>query len=133
MYRGELVPLVDQRVAVSLNEHARQAEQQLDGRIASMLAEYTATTQQRLGPAVGENTGRATNALQTIAALVNKFGELAEALAKQARGDGKQENLAEEFADVMAWLATLANITDVDLTQAIHDKYISDGGPEGTK
>jgi NTP pyrophosphatase (non-canonical NTP hydrolase) len=43
------------------------------------------------------------------------------------------ENLAEEFADVLAWLATLANITGIDLTQAIHDKYIKDGGPEGTK
>ena len=42
-------------------------------------------------------------------------------------------NLRDEFADVLAWLATLANITGVDLTQAIHDKYIKDGGPEGTK
>ena len=33
----------------------------------------------------------------------------------------------------MAWLATLANITGVDLESAIQRKYIDDGGPEGTK
>ncbi|HIA71958.1 MAG TPA: hypothetical protein EYO01_04590, partial [Phycisphaerales bacterium] len=42
-------------------------------------------------------------------------------------------NLNEEFADVLAWLVTLANITEIDLTQAIQNKYIKDGGPEGTK
>jgi NTP pyrophosphatase (non-canonical NTP hydrolase) len=43
---------------------------------------------------------------------------------------------AEEFgelAEALAWLATLANVTDVDLTKAIHRKYIADGGPGGTK
>jgi len=62
-----------------------------------------------------------------------EIGELAEALAKLARGDGDADNLAEEFADVLAWLATLANITEVDLSKAIQDKYINDGGPPGTK
>jgi hypothetical protein len=33
----------------------------------------------------------------------------------------------------MAWLATLANIAGVDLERAIHAKYLSDGGPKGTK
>ena len=49
------------------------------------------------------------------------------------RGDGDQDHLAEEFADVLAWLTTLANITDVDLTEAVRRKYIEGGGPEGTK
>ncbi len=62
-----------------------------------------------------------------------EIGELAEALGLRERGDGDQANLEEEFADVMAWLATLANITGVDLESAIHRKYIDDGGPEGTK
>ena len=44
-----------------------------------------------------------------------------------------EENLAEEFADVFAWLTTIANIHEVDLEAAIRDKYIQDGGPEGTK
>jgi len=34
---------------------------------------------------------------------------------------------------VLAWLATLANILEVDLTQAVINKYVTDGGPEGTK
>jgi len=79
------------------------------------------------------DTDAARGVAPTFLWFAEEFGELAEALAKQARGDGKQENLAEEFADVLAWLATLANITGVDLTEAINDKYIEDGGPEGTK
>lgn len=70
---------------------------------------------------------------KTFLWLSEEFGELAEALGKYERGDPNMDNLSEEFADVLAWLATLANITQVDLTQAIHMKYIEDGGPEGTK
>lgn len=62
-----------------------------------------------------------------------EVGELAEALGHRERGDGDPANLEEEFADVMAWLTTLANITGVDLEAAIHRKYIDQGGPEGTK
>ena len=40
---------------------------------------------------------------------------------------------AREFADVIAWLTTIANIHDVDLEAAIRNKYVQDGGPEGTK
>ena len=65
--------------------------------------------------------------------LAEEYGELAHALGKFDSGEPDMENLAEEFADVLAWLATLANITGIDLTQAIHDKYIKHGGPEGTK
>ncbi len=50
--------------------------------------------------------------------LMEEVGELASAL----RGDDKQ-NLAEEFADVIAWLATIANVADVDLNQALLAKY----------
>ena len=38
--------------------------------------------------------------------FAEEFGELATALAHQARGDGDEDNLEGEFADVMAWLAT---------------------------
>ena len=49
--------------------------------------------------------------------FVEEVGELASALA------GKdQSNKEEEFADVLAWLCTLANINDVDLERAI-EKY----------
>jgi NTP pyrophosphatase (non-canonical NTP hydrolase) len=62
-----------------------------------------------------------------------EVGELAEALARRERGDGDMANLKEEFADVLAWLATIANICEVDLEEAIEQKYIADGGPKGTK
>ena len=64
--------------------------------------------------------------------LAEEIGELASALADANRAK-RPENLAEEFADVFAWLTTIANIHDVDLEAAIRDKYIQDGGPEGTK
>ncbi len=62
-----------------------------------------------------------------------EVGELAHALGKRQRGDGDDANLREEFADVMAWLATLANITGVDLEAAIRDKYMTGPGPQGVK
>ena len=65
--------------------------------------------------------------------LAEEFGELAEAIAKQQRGDGDQASLEEEFADMLAWLATMANITGVDLAKAVENKYVRDGGPKGTK
>jgi len=43
-----------------------------------------------------------------------EVGELASAIAKNDR-----DNLPEEFADVFAWLVTLANVMDVDLQTAI--------------
>lgn len=70
---------------------------------------------------------------KTFLWLSEEFGELAHALGKFERGDPDLDNLSEEFADVFAWLTTLANITDIDLTEAIHEKYIKDGGPEGNK
>ena len=46
--------------------------------------------------------------------FVEEVGELASALG----GDSQPEK-QEEFADVFAWLCTLANINDVDLESAI--------------
>jgi NTP pyrophosphatase (non-canonical NTP hydrolase) len=50
--------------------------------------------------------------------FMEEVGELAAAL----RG-GTQEEKTLEFADVLAWLATLANIAGVDLAEAIQAKY----------
>ena len=50
--------------------------------------------------------------------LMEEVGELASAL----RSDDKQ-NLEEEFADVIAWLATIANVAGVDLNAALQGKY----------
>ena len=57
-----------------------------------------------------------------------EIGELARALARDDR-----QNLEEEFADVLAWLCTLANINDVDLAAAVRRKYLSDKPPQGHK
>ena len=62
-----------------------------------------------------------------------EVGELAEAFGRRERGDGDEANLREEFADVLAWLTTLANICEVDLEAAIREKYLADGGPKGVK
>lgn len=50
--------------------------------------------------------------------LVEEIGELAAALR-----DGTQEERAAEFADVLAWLTTIANIVEIDLTEAVAGKY----------
>ncbi len=60
--------------------------------------------------------------------FVEEVGELATALQ-----DSDQKNREEEFADVLAWLCTLANINNVDLAKALEDKYFKDGGPKGYK
>ncbi|MEM1213684.1 MAG: MazG nucleotide pyrophosphohydrolase domain-containing protein [Planctomycetota bacterium] len=68
--------------------------------------------------------------------LIEEVGELATALHK-ADGQGGEtsgdDDPAGEFADVLAWLCTLANINDIDLEQAIRDKYLTGDGPKGTK
>ena len=50
--------------------------------------------------------------------LMEEVGELASALR-----EGPDENLSEEFADVLAWLTTIANVAGVDLTAAVTAKY----------
>ncbi len=52
--------------------------------------------------------------------FIEEVGELASALAA-----GSKENKQEEFADVFAWLCTLANISNVDLEKACA-KYTGD-------
>jgi NTP pyrophosphatase (non-canonical NTP hydrolase) len=50
--------------------------------------------------------------------FTEEIGELASAL----RGGTHQEQ-KEEFADVIAWLSTMANVVGVDLAAAIAEKY----------
>jgi len=78
-------------------------------------------------------TDSARGAPATFLWFAEEIGELAHAIARVQRGDGDRDNLHEEFADVLAWLTTLANILDVDLTRAVLQKYIEAGGPKGTK
>ncbi len=46
--------------------------------------------------------------------LVEEIGELSRAMR-----DGNRDSLREEFADVLAWLASLANLYDIDLGAAV--------------
>jgi len=50
--------------------------------------------------------------------LMEEVGELAAALRH-----GSPEELAAEFADVLAWLVTIANVAHVDLEKAVTKKY----------
>ena len=54
----------------------------------------------------------------TMLWMVEEIGELAEAVRR-----GEKEGLEEEMADVLAWLASLANLLDVDLEKAVAAKY----------
>ena len=54
----------------------------------------------------------------TLSWLADELEELKEAL----KGNDK-EATEKEFADVIAWLASLANITGIDLEKAAINKY----------
>ena len=57
-------------------------------------------------------------ALETYMWLKEEVDELWEAAQK-----GKRRALEEEFSDVIAWLASLANVLNVDLEKATLNKY----------
>ena len=78
-------------------------------------------------------TDRARGVPGTFLWLSEEIGELAHALGRREQGKEDRENLAEEFADVLAWLTTLANVCDIDLVQALAAKYLAGGGPKGVK
>jgi NTP pyrophosphatase (non-canonical NTP hydrolase) len=71
---------------------------------------------------------RARGSAETFLWFIEEVGELATALHGTDRA-----NLEEEFADVLAWLCTLANISDVDLAAAVSRKYLGDEPPQGVK
>lgn len=59
----------------------------------------------------------------TVAWIAEEVGELAQAVRKGSRAE--QEH---EFADVLAWVVSLANQTGIDLTAAL-ERY-ADGCPK---
>ena len=58
---------------------------------------------------------------RTFAWFIEEVGELARALNRPRDRDG--QNIREEFADVLAWLSTLASIEGISLEEAALDKY----------
>jgi NTP pyrophosphatase (non-canonical NTP hydrolase) len=75
-----------------------------------------------------EKVDRERGSAKTFLWFIEEVGELATALNGTDRA-----NLSEEFADVFAWLCTLANINDIDLAQAIEGKYLKGPGLSGHK
>jgi len=55
----------------------------------------------------------------TVAWLAEEVGELAQAVRK-----GTSAQREHEFGDVLAWVASLANQVDIDLTRAV-ERYAS--------
>lgn len=63
--------------------------------------------------------------------FMEEVGELSSALRQcsassdqdESQSVAQRQNLQEEFADVLAWLATMANVMDVDLNRAVAEKY----------
>lgn len=80
----------------------------------------------------------------TFLLFMEEVGELATAIhdnrpvgtppagKRQAPTAAERANLEEEFADVLAWLMTLANIHGVDIDHALR-KYTQAGRVEGIK
>lgn len=54
----------------------------------------------------------------TFAWFVEEVGEL----SRELRSDRDEEGLKEEFADVLAWLSTLATLAEINLEEAA-EKY----------
>lgn len=55
----------------------------------------------------------------TLLWFVEEVGELVRAIRR-----GERQNLEEEFADVQAWLATLASMHGLDLDAVARQKYV---------
>jgi len=81
---------------------------------------------QRLISEKYEKRDRERGTPRTFMWFIEEVGELSTALVSK-----DMENAEEEFADVFAWLCTLANISDIDLEKACV-KYTS-GKLEGFK
>jgi NTP pyrophosphatase (non-canonical NTP hydrolase) len=65
---------------------------------------------------------------KTFLWIIEEVGELAEALRKYQETNKNQDvlkNIGMEMADVVAWIASLANILEIDLEDALYKKYPS--------
>lgn len=78
--------------------------------------------QERIRTLYGERD-RERGLYETFAWLVEEVGELSRALRRNDR-----ENLEVEFADVAAWLVSVANLAGIDVAACV-DALYSDGCP----
>ncbi len=73
--------------------------------------------QRRIDETYGARDG-ARGRLGTFLWFVEEVGELAEAIRS-----GSEESKRAEFADVLAWLVSLASLEGVDIEEAVTAKY----------
>ena len=73
---------------------------------------------QRLIEAIYGEKDAARGTAETYMWFAEEVGELSRALRREGRAE-----LEEEFADVFAWLATLASIQGVELADVVRKKY----------
>lgn len=66
---------------------------------------------------------------KTFMWFTEEVGELATVLASE---DSTHQEKEAEFADIFAWLCTLANVNDVDIEKACIEKYCKNS-PKGFK
>ena len=100
-----------------------------------MAQELTVRTFQELIRRRYSTTDAARGTPGTFMWLIEEVGELATSLHECASDKATPEqrhNLEEEFADVIAWLTTLANINGVDLERAL-TKYTDEERVKGVK
>ena len=93
--------------------HERSTAQSLDPGTQVTLADFQALIREMY---LVKDQARGVDG--TFMWLIEEVGELAAALR-----DGSPEERLEEFADVLAWLTTIANVCEVDLTTAVLRKY----------
>ncbi|MGM9992021.1 MAG: MazG nucleotide pyrophosphohydrolase domain-containing protein [Candidatus Bruticola sp.] len=73
---------------------------------------------------------------RTFMWLMEEIGELASALQNihnHPEDEQVRRNVEEEFADVLGWLSTLANMHHIDLEQALRSKYLDKKSLTGHK
>ena len=62
---------------------------------------------------------RARGVEKTLKRTFEELEELQEAIENK----GSAQALADEFADVFAWLCSLANLLEIDVSEAFYEKY----------
>lgn len=81
-------------------------------------------------------TDSARGAAGTFLLFMEEVGELATSLHENRPGksptEAQRANMSEEFADVLAWMMTLANIMGVDVAAAL-EKYTDPDRVKGVK
>ena len=93
------------------------------GRAQLSFADFQAFIRERYG-----TKDRDRGVSGTFLWFMEEVGELASALSKSECSDSTEHDLAGEFADVLGWLTTLANLKGIDLSEALHERYLVHGG-----